>query len=175
MLLLEKLVKITVTSITILKWKRFMSPHVLIKSYYLKNTPQPGPEAHISEYGERMREMLWFMRQQLCFLRKKNGQLFSPQGNNGSLHPWAGSPMNLVSTTGRLTPTSVPFSSVAQSCPTLCDPMNCSTPGFPVHHQLPEFTQTHVHWVSDAIQSSHPLLSPSPPAFNLSQDQSLFK
>ena len=54
------------------------------------------------------------------------------------------------------------FSSVAQSCPTLCSPVNCSTPGLPVHHQLPEFTQTHVHWVSDAIQPSHPLSSPSP-------------
>ena len=64
------------------------------------------------------------------------------------------------------------FSSVAQSCPTLCDPMNCSTPALPVHHQLPEFTQTHVHQVSDAIQPSHPLLSPSPPAPNPSQHQS---
>ena len=70
---------------------------------------------------------------------------------------------------------SVQFSSVAQSCPTLCDPMNCSTPGRPVHHQLPEPTQTHVHWVSDAIQTSHPLLSPSSPALNLSQHQGLFK
>ena len=61
---------------------------------------------------------------------------------------------------------SVQFSSVTQSCPTLCDPMNHSTPGLPVHHQLPEFTQTHVHRVSDAIQPSHPLLSPSPPAPN---------
>ena len=61
------------------------------------------------------------------------------------------------------------FSSVAQSCPTLCDPMNCSTPGLPVHHQLPEFTQTHVHWVGNAIQpSSCPLSAPSPPALNLS-------
>ena len=67
------------------------------------------------------------------------------------------------------------FSSVAQSCPTLYDPMNHSTPGLPVHHQLPEFTQTHVHWVSDAIQPSHPLLSPSPPALNLSQHHCLFK
>ena len=57
---------------------------------------------------------------------------------------------------------SVQFSSVAQSCPTLCDPMNGSMPGLPVHHQLPKFTQTHVHWVGDAIQTSHPLLSPSP-------------
>ena len=70
---------------------------------------------------------------------------------------------------------SVQFSSVTQSCPTLCDPMNCSMPGLPVHHQLVEFTQTHVHWVGDAIQPSHPLLFPSPPAFNLSQDQGLFK
>ena len=70
---------------------------------------------------------------------------------------------------------SVQFSSVAQSCPTLCDPMNCSTPGLPVHHQLPEFTQTHVHRVSDAIQPSHPLSSPSPPALNLSQHQGLFQ
>ena len=69
----------------------------------------------------------------------------------------------------------VQFSSVAQSCPTLCDPMNCSTPGLPVHHQLLESTQTHVHWVSDAVQPSHPLSSPSPPAFNLSQHQGLFK
>ena len=68
---------------------------------------------------------------------------------------------------------SVQFSSVAQSCPTLCDPMNCSTPGLPVHHQLPELTQTHVHQVGDAIQPSHPLLSPSPPAPNPSQCQSL--
>ena len=70
---------------------------------------------------------------------------------------------------------SVQFSSVAQLCPTLCDPMNYRTPGLPVHQQLPEFTQTHVHRVGDAIQPSHPLSSPSPPAFNLSQHQGLFK
>ena len=64
--------------------------------------------------------------------------------------------------------THLQFSSVVQSCPTLCSPMNCSSPGLPVHHQLPEFTQTHVHRVSDAIQPSHPLSSPDPPAFNLS-------
>ena len=67
------------------------------------------------------------------------------------------------------------FSSVAQLCPILCDPMNRSTPGLPVHHQLPESTQTHVHWVSDAIQPSHPLSPPSPPALNLSQHQGLFQ
>ena len=69
----------------------------------------------------------------------------------------------------------IQFSSVAQSCPTLCDPMNRSTPGLPVHHQLLKFTQTHVHRVSDAIQPSHPLTSPSPPAPNPSQHQSLFQ
>ena len=68
---------------------------------------------------------------------------------------------------------SVQFSSVAQSHPTLCDPMNRSTPGLPVHHQFPKFTQTHVHWVGDAIQPSHPLSSPSPPAPNPSQHQGL--
>ena len=70
---------------------------------------------------------------------------------------------------------SLQFSSVAQSCLTLCDPMNRSTPGLPVHHQLPEFTQTHVHQGSDAIQPSHPLSSPSPPPPNPSQHQSLFQ
>ena len=66
------------------------------------------------------------------------------------------------------------FSSVAQSCPTLCDPMNCSTPGLPVQHQLPEFAQTHVHQVGDAIQPSHPLSTSSPPAPNPSQHQRVF-
>ena len=66
------------------------------------------------------------------------------------------------------------FSSVARSCPTLCDPMDCSTPGLPVHHQLPELPQTHVHQVGDTIQPSHPLSPPSPPALNLSQHQGLF-
>ena len=69
----------------------------------------------------------------------------------------------------------ISFSSFAQSCLTLRDPMNRSTPGLPIHHQLPEFTQTHVHRVSDAIQPSHPLSSPSPPAPNSSQHQSLFQ
>ena len=69
----------------------------------------------------------------------------------------------------------VQFSSIAQACPTLCDPMNRSTPGLPVHHHLLEFTQTPVHQVSDAIQPSHPLSSPSPPAPNPSQHQSLFQ
>ena len=80
----------------------------------------------------------------------------------------------------RVFSSSVQFSSVAQLCPTLCNPMtlqlhDCSMPGHPVHHQLPEFTQTHVHQVSDAIQPSHPLSSPSPPAPNPSQHQGLFQ
>ena len=66
-------------------------------------------------------------------------------------------------------------SSVPLSCPTLCNPVDCRMPGFPIHHQLPELAQTHVHWVGDAIQPSYPLLSPSPPAFNLSQHQGLFQ
>ena len=69
----------------------------------------------------------------------------------------------------------VQFSSVAQSCLTLCNPMNCSTPGLPVHHKFPESTQADVHWAGDTIQPSHPLSSPSPPALNLSQHQGLFK
>ena len=72
-------------------------------------------------------------------------------------------------------PSSVQFSPVTQPCPTLWDPLDCSVPGLLVHHQLLEFTQTHVHWVHDAIQLSYPLSSPSPPAFNLSQHQGLFK
>ena len=67
------------------------------------------------------------------------------------------------------------FNSVTRSYLTLCDPMDCSTPGFPVHHQLLEPAQTHIHWGSDAIQPSHPLLSPSPPAFNFSKHQGLFQ
>ena len=70
---------------------------------------------------------------------------------------------------------SVQFSSIVQSCPALYDPMDSSMPGLPVHHQLPEFTQTHVHCVNNAIQPSHPLSTPSPPALNISQHQSLFQ
>ena len=77
--------------------------------------------------------------------------------------------------TYRLMFISIQFSSVTQSCLTLCDPVDSSMPGLPVHHQLLELTQTHVHPVGDAIQPSHPLSSPSPPAFNLSQHQGLFR
>ena len=76
---------------------------------------------------------------------------------------------------GIIMQSSVQFSSFTQSCPTVCNPMNRSTPGLPVHHQLLEFTQTHIHRVSDAIQPSHPLSSPSPPALSPFQHQSLFQ
>ena len=69
----------------------------------------------------------------------------------------------------------VQLNSATQSCPTLCDPMDCREPGFPVHHQLLEPTQAHVHWINDAIQLSHPLLPPSPPVLNLSQHQDLIQ
>ena len=81
-------------------------------------------------------------------------------------------PGGKFSSTYQVTPQ---FSSVTQSCLSLCDPVNCSTPGLPVHHQLPKFTQIHVHQVSDTIQPPHPLSPPSPPAPNPSQDQSLFQ
>ena len=76
---------------------------------------------------------------------------------------------------GKLFNGTLQFSSVTQSCPTLCDPTDCCTPGLPIHHQLLEFTQIYVHYVGDAIQPSHPLSSPSLPAFTLSQHQGLFK
>ena len=83
--------------------------------------------------------------------------------------------LDYFSPTSKQVPGCFQFSSVAQSCPTLCDPVNRSTPGLPVHHQLPEFTETHVRRVSDAIQPSHPLSSPSPLAPNPSQHQSLLQ
>ena len=104
---------------------------------------------------------------------------FSSQGSNsGSLHWKCG-----ISTTGPQGKSRINFSShpcsccycsVTKSCLTLCDPMDCSTPGFPVFHYLPEFAQTPVHWVSDANQPSHPLSPPAPPALSLSQHQGLF-
>ena len=80
-----------------------------------------------------------------------------------------------IRTTMRSCFTPIQFSSVTQSCATLCNPMDHSMPAFPVHHQLLELAQTHVHWVGDAIQPSHPLSAPSPPAFNISQHQGLFQ
>ena len=100
--------------------------------------------------------MFWYMCMLQCFVLKNGG-------------------LGGVWNVGNRMEASVQFNSVAQLCPTLCDPMNRSTPGLLVHHQLPEVTQTHVHQVDDAIQPSHPLSSPSPPAPNPSQHQSLFQ
>ena len=91
------------------------------------------------------------------------------------MYPEGPSLLSTESVSPKDTQASVQFSSVAQSCPTLCNPMNHSMPGLPIHHQLPESTQTHVHGVGDAIQPSHPLSSPSPPAPNPSQHQGLFQ
>ena len=86
-----------------------------------------------------------------------------------------GKPKGRLHNYKKVTSASQSVSSVAQSCLTLCNPMDCSTPGFPVHHQLPELAQTHAHGVDDAIQPSHPLPPPSSPAFNLYQHQGLFQ
>ena len=113
-----------------------------------------------------------FLRQE-----KRSGLPFPP---GDFPHPWIepASPVSPALQADSL-PTEpsfwVQFCSVAQSCPTLCDPMDRSMPGLLVHHQLPDFTQTHAHWIGDAIQPSYPLLSPSSPTFNLSQHQGLFK
>ena len=109
------------------------------------------------------------------FLRK------TANGDQTPLSPNLKSPRSRACKTFRLSTlaesqfSSVQLSSFSQLCPTLCDPMDCSTPGFPVHHQLPKLAQTHVHHVSDAIQPSHPLSSPSRPIFNLFQHQGLFQ
>ena len=108
---------------------------------------------------------LWFS---FC-LRRIRGSWKLSDGRD-----WLQGKLGLVLMGGAML-SSVQVTSVAQSCPTLCNPMNRSTPGLPVHHQLQEFTQTHVHWVSDAFQPSHPLSFPSPPAPNPSQHQSLFQ
>ena len=126
-------------------------------------------------------------RQTITRVRKDVGELVSSDAADGKCdteqRPWRTAwhfleRLNIESPYDSAVPLlgiySVQFSSVAQSCPTLCNPMNHNTPGLPVHHQLLEFTQTHVHWVGDAIQPSHPLSTPSP-ALNLSQHQGLFK
>ena len=100
--------------------------------------------------------------------------IFPTQGSNPGL-PYCRQILYRLNYQGSPGMVSIQFISVAQLCPTLCYPMNCGKPGLPVHHELPESTQTHVHCVSDAIQPSHPLSSPSPPALNLSQNQGLFK
>ena len=90
-------------------------------------------------------------------------------------HPWGITSTCFSNSSKQTGGLSVQFNSVTRLCPTLWDPMDCSMPGLPVHHQLPEFIQTHVHWVGDAIQTSHPLSSPSPLVFSLFQHQGLFQ
>ena len=110
-----------------------------------------------------------------CSVTKSSLTFLRPQGQHHSKllcpPPFPGVCLSSCPLTWWCYPSSVQFSSVAQSCPTLCNPMDHSTPGLPVHHQLPEFTQTLVHWVGDTIQPFHPLSSPSPSALNLSQHQ----
>ena len=108
------------------------------------------------------------------FLKVSLLQKYSIQKTDTRKH-WEVLHRSITLTGDGITSVSVQFSSVTQSCLTLCSPMDCSTPAFPVHHQLLEFAQTHVHLVSDAIQPSHPLSSPYPPAFSLSQHQGLFQ
>ena len=116
---------------------------------------------------------VFFMVRKMGHLDAINGQILFWLGIQGSNWMVYMSESLHVSTHRTFTRDSL--SSAAQSCPTLCDPVDCSMPGLPVHHQLPEFTQTHVHRVGDAIQPSHPLLPPFPSAFNRSQHQDLFK
>ena len=111
----------------------------------------------------------------MCNIKKKKEQTPTPTKSRVVGEEEAEKIIHKKYWTDQNVPLLFQFSSVAQSCPTLFDPMNRSTPGLPVHHQLPEFTQTHVHQVSDAIQPSHPLSSPSPPAPSPSQQQSLFQ
>ena len=121
-----------------------------------------------SSYQLRLRGWDPFLECQFLNLKMKTGEpiAFLSKWDKIGLRYWS---MNETD------PTSDQIRSVTQSCPTLCDPMNRSMPGLPVHHQLPEFTQIHIHWVSDAIQPSHPLSSPSPLGPNPSQHQSLFQ
>ena len=112
-------------------------------------------------------QMFCFLISMICFL---GPVIFVP-----ILHPLFFPILDISVKHWKFVMVSVQFGSVDQLCPILCDSMNRSTPGLPVHHQLPESTQTHFHWVGDAIQPSHPLLSPSPPAPNFSQNQTLFQ
>ena len=139
---------------------------------------RPGPGLQHSTQARTQRGVpggwliwggLWKLLTQLCTHPNPPGAgPLSPASGRGS----GSSPLPALFPADVLS--GLQFSSVAQSCLTLCDPIDRSTPGLPVHHQFPESTQTHVHWVSDAIQPSHSLPSPSPPVLNLSQHQGLF-
>ena len=127
--------------------------------------------AIILKLSAHNRHIVSFLKMQKTWAISHNS---NPNTKSKPLRHFNKIPDDSVMGNERTTLVSVQFSSVAQSSLTLCDHMDCSTPGFPVHHQLPELTQTHVHWVGDDIQPSHSLLSPSPPAFNRYQHQGLF-
>ena len=122
-------------------------------------------------FETRSHNALWFPPYSPCRITLSGSQLPHCKDTHAAL--WRGPCEEDLSPAAHSQVSAVQFSSVAQSCPTLCNPMNRSTPGLPVYHQLPELAQTHVHRVGDAIQPSHPLSSPSPPTFNLSQNQGL--
>ena len=119
---------------------------------------------------------IFFLGIQLLCCDKPTAHRDTTYRHSGQQLGWALSPQPAWATTARGVSLDIlPYYSVTKSCLTLCNPMDCSTPGFLVLHHIPEFAQFHVHWVGDAIQRSHPLLSPSPPALNLSQHQGLFQ
>ena len=157
---------------------------------------EPACQCRRCRFNPWVRKIPWRRKWQplqcSCLESTMDGGAWWANGNHSSILawrvPWTEEPGGLMATTPEFLPgeahgrrslvgysLSLQFSSVAQSCPTLLDPMNRSTPGLPVHHQLPEFTQTLVHRVGDAIQPSHPLSSPSPPAPNPSQHQAVFQ
>ena len=146
-------------------------------------SPELQEESLLSEpQGKNATSFLLYTVMCIVFKRKRNQLCYIDCFHKGFLKTWDNVSVHLYYLSGILWrhrwagcfPNHCRYScSVAQLCPTLCDPMDCSTPGFLVHHQLPELAQTHVQGVSDAIQPSHPLSSPSPPAFNLSQHHGL--
>ena len=137
--------------------------------------PGPGFQSQVEELRSRKplrvakkkkREIWWWLKKPVSTILKR---IKENSGEGGEMYQF----QVPITSVGFMTPKSI--SSVTQSCPSLCDSMDCSMTGFLVHHKLSEFTQTHVHWVGDTIQPSHPLSSPSPPAFNFSQHQGLFQ
>ena len=135
--------------------------------YELKHTRFPCPSLSPGVCSNSIESVMLFKHLILCCPFSSCSQPFPASGSLQGV--------SCLHQVAKLLELQHQFSSAEQSCPTLCNPMEHSTPGLLVHHQHPKFTQTHVYWVSDAIQPSHPLLSPSPPAFNLSQHQGLFK
>ena len=139
------------------------SVHGFSRQQYWSGLPFPSPGDHLDPWIRPRSPALWADSLLSEPLGKSYSQYYSLMYINSIF----------IITQRAMAPISV--SSVVQSCPTLCDPMDYTMPGFLVHHQLLELTQTHVHWVSDTIQPPHPLSSPSPPTFKLSQDHGLFK